>query len=73
MKAHITSPKMLSLQDWTDQVSFDLDIVVPVCRMVDDDWQTWGAQFITILNQIPNPYYFNDWREWGDRFYEVLQ
>ena len=54
MKAHITSPKMLSLQDWTDQVSFDLDIVVPVCRMVDDDWQTWGAQFITIWHQIPH-------------------
>ena len=69
----ITSPKALSLEDWTNQVAFDLDYKVPACRLVNGDWQSWGVQYITIFNQIPNPYYFDDWREWGERFYEVLQ
>lgn len=73
IKPHITSPQRLSLHDWADQVAFDLDYICPVCRLVGDDWQSWGEQYSTILDQIPNPYYFDDWKQWGERFYEVLQ
>jgi hypothetical protein len=74
----ITLPTHLSLMDWADQISLDLDSKVPVQKLLDNNnWQAWAEQYVLALqiggNNIPNPYQFEDWRIWADGFCKALQ
>lgn len=70
MKA-ITRPANMKLQDWADQVSLDLDRFGPIGKIVNDDWQSWGVQLMSLVGlggyTIASPYQFSDWKEWANR------
>jgi len=71
----ITRPTNLQLADWADQVSLDLDRYGAIPKIVDDDWQNWGAQLVNNLalgHNIPNPYQFESWTDWAERLCGVL-
>ncbi len=73
---NITFPMGMQLDDWADQIVLDLDSQGSFAKLSDEDWQSWGVQFLTNQNlggyNLPNPYFFSDWQEWADRFSGVL-
>lgn len=70
----ITRPINMNLLDWTDQVNIDLESTGLVGKLINKDWQQWGAQLInnTGMRDVPNPYDFKDWRDWGNRLCEEI-
>lgn len=72
----ITLPTYMSLQDWADQISLDLDPYGAIRRLDNvSKWQDWAVQFVTstaLPQNIPNPYQYEDWREWAERFCGLL-
>lgn len=64
----IVRPVGISLRDWADQLTLDLNVQ----RLDGPDWQPWGAS-ISVVYSIPNPYGFADWREWADRVCNALE
>lgn len=73
---NLTLPRGLSLQDWTDQIVLDLDNYGAFGKLLSDNWQDWGVQFIanTGLSGFnpPNPYQFDNWQDWAERFINAL-
>ena len=67
----ITRPTGMKLRDWADQICLDLDRFGPIGRMVNDDWQGWAIQLLSLVGlggyTIANPYQFTDWRDWANR------
>ena len=72
MSVRITIPTGLSLRDWADQISLDLDAFGAFGRLdVEENWQNWAMQFLnntSLKENFPIPYQFTDCREWADRF-----
>lgn len=73
----VTLPVGISLMDWADSVTFDLDgYVVAQKIMSEDDWQNWAVQFTAAAslsgNNPPNPYQFDDWQVWAQAFCKAL-
>lgn len=67
----LTRPHGMTLRDWADQVSLDLDIYGYVTKLEGEDWQNWGVQFLNngaIGRNIPSPYGFDNWLDWAERF-----
>ena len=76
---HVTFPVGIELQDWADQVSYDLAEYTVVQKLLDvEKWQDWAVLFVTSpgISQynIPNPYDFDadDWKGWGMRLCNAL-
>lgn len=75
MSLAITRPSILSLRDWTDNVSADLRDFGVLAILNGDDWQSWGAQLCgnpSLGFALPDPHQFTDWRTWGERLCETL-
>lgn len=68
----IPSPYGLSLNDWADQVTFELQDAGPVPVLDDDRWLDWAERLLelnpTIQQVVPSPAGFTDWRDWAARF-----
>ena len=67
----ITRPTYMKLQDWADQMVYELDTYGPFSKLMDENkWQDWGVQFLAPLGlggyNIANPYQFKDWRLWAE-------
>ena len=77
MSVRITIPTGLSLRDWADQISLDLDAFGAFGRLdVEENWQNWAMQFLnntSLRENFPIPYQFTDWREWADRFCQAAE
>ena len=73
---HLTRPTGMTLTDWADQACLDIGDYGVVGRLLsEDEWQSWGVQFLnntTLGRNLPNPYNFITWREWAERMCEVL-
>lgn len=73
---NITFPTNLTLSDWSSQIVMDLDQYDTFSRLIDDDWRSWGAQFLGNMAlggyNLPNPYFFAEWQDWADRFCGAL-
>jgi len=68
-------PTGLTLQDWADQVSLDLDRYGAMSKIAGDEWQNWGVQLLnnsSLGHNIPNPYQFDNWSDWAERLCGVL-
>jgi|TARA_R110000822_G_scaffold293893_1_gene415927 hypothetical protein len=77
MSVRITIPTGLSLRDWADQISLDLDAFGAFGRLdVEENWQNWAMQFLnntSLQENFPIPYQFTDWREWAERFCQAAE
>jgi hypothetical protein len=77
MSVRITIPTGLSLRDWADQISLDLDAFGAFGRLdVEENWQNWAMQFLnntSLKENFPIPYQFTDWREWAERFCQAAE
>lgn len=78
MSLNITLPVGLSLMDWADQITFDLDNQTSLSKLLsEDDWQNWAVQFVTATGlstyNVPTPYDFKDWQPWADALCKTLQ
>ena len=77
MSLRVTLPTYMSLRDWADQISLDLDSYGTFGRLdVEENWQNWAMQFLNNLSlkeNFPIPYNFQDWRDWAERFCQVLE
>ena len=77
MSVRITIPTGLSLRDWADQISLDLDAFGAFGRLdVEENWQNWAMQFLnntSLKENYPIPYQFTDWREWAERFCQAAE
>lgn len=72
----ITLPTGMTLRDWADQVTMDLDAYGSFGRIEDEEnWQGWAGRFLNNLSlkeNFPRPNEFADWREWAERFAQIL-
>ena len=61
----------MTLQDWADQVTLDLDRYGPIGRIVNGDWKAWGIQLVSLMGlggyTIADPYQFENWADWANR------
>lgn len=76
MSIRLTLPIGISLHDWADQVSLELDPYGSFGRLDGEDWQNWAVQFLNnskVGANLPNPYMFDKWQHWADRFCEATQ
>lgn len=75
-RPHVTLPSHMTLNDWANQVSLDLDPFGTFGRLNDEaHWQDWAMQFLNnaaLGRNFPNPYQFTDWKEWAERFVQTL-
>lgn len=64
-------PTNMTLNDWADAAVPYLEQFDSIGRLVDDNWQAWGAKLTLALAlsgfTIPDPYQFSDWRTWAER------
>lgn len=71
MSVTITRPTGLTMRDWCDQVTLDLDRFGSIGRIVKDDWQAWGIQLVSLMGLggyvIASPYQFKNWLDWANR------
>lgn len=69
-------PTNMTLHDWADAAVPYLEQFDSVARLVDDNWQAWGARLTLALALsgllIPDPYGFTDWHDWAQRLCEEL-
>jgi len=72
----VTLPTGMSLMDWADQITLDLDPYGSFGKLIDEkDWQNWAVRFsnnLTLKENLPVPYHFTDWRDWAERFCQAL-
>jgi hypothetical protein len=77
MSLRVTLPTNLSLRDWADQITLDLDPYGAFGRLdIEDQWQNWAMQFLnnmTLRENFPIPYNFENWRDWAERFCQTLE
>jgi hypothetical protein len=77
MSLRATLPTNLSLRDWADQITLDLDPYGAFGRLdIEDQWQNWAMQFLnnmTLRENFPIPYNFENWRDWAERFCQTLE
>ena len=77
MSLRLTMPTGMSLQDWSDQMVFELDQYGSFGRMKSDaDWKDWAANIlntVTLSANLPNPYDFTDWKDWAERFCQAAR
>lgn len=77
MGVRVTLPQMMTLQDWADQITLDLDKFGVVGRYNGTmDWQDWAVQMLrnmSLNGNLPVPYQFNDWRDWAERFCQSVE
>jgi hypothetical protein len=68
----VPSPYGLSLNDWADQVVFELQSAGPVPILNGPGWQEWAERLLelnpSIQQAAPAPSAFTDWQEWAARF-----
>ncbi len=68
------SPRGMSLGDWCDSMTYDLESEDngSVPRLDGLDWRGWAVRAIALTTQrqqdAPDPYGFDDWRDWAERF-----
>jgi len=76
-KIVVTLPTGMSLKDWADQISLDLDPFGTFGRLDDESkWQDWAVQFssrASLSENFPTPYNFSNWRDWAERFCQVVE
>ena len=70
-------PRMLSVTDWTDSMTFALSGLARPPRLDNPEyWKEWALTVIQAPRvsryNPPDPRYFEDWREWAFRFNEAL-
>lgn len=77
MTVRITLPTGMSLRDWADQVTLDLDPFGATGRLDDDAmWQEWAMQFVrntSLKETMPIPYNYANWRDWAERFCQTIE
>jgi hypothetical protein len=77
MSLRVTLPSGMSLRDWADQITLDLDPYGAFGRLdIEDQWQNWAMQFLNNLSlreNFPVPYSYDNWRDWAERFCQVLE
>jgi hypothetical protein len=77
MSLRVTLPTGMSLRDWADQITLDLDPYGAFGRLdIEDQWQNWAMQFLnnmTLRENFPIPYSYDNWRDWAERFCQVLE
>ena len=77
MNISITLPVGMTLRDWADQISLDLDKYGAFGRLDDETkWQDWAMQFLnntSLKNNFPIPYDYQNWQEWAQRFCQVAE
>lgn len=71
-------PRNMSLRDWTDSMTLELEVDGSVPRLDDIDWRGWATAVsrLSVPNQqdAPDPFSYaqEDWREWAVRFSQYL-
>lgn len=78
MSFNITLPAGMTLTDWADQITFDLDNQTTLSKLMDErKWQDWAVQFVTVTGlsgyNIPTPYVFDSWKAWADSLCKALE
>lgn len=77
MSLKITLPTGLTLRDWADQITLDLDPYGAFGRLdIEEQWQNWAMQFLnnmSLRENFPIPYNFDNWRDWAERFCQTLE
>lgn len=64
----ITSPKLMTLHDWADQICLELGGYGVIGKLVGEDWKTWGCQlFLAVPFNVPDPMSFDSWQDWAER------
>lgn len=71
------SPVGLTLQDWADSITFELETSGAVPRLDDaENWREWGTSLIRLSlpnrQDAPTPDGFDDWFAWAERFVGFL-
>lgn len=73
----ILDPRPMQLQEWSAQLTLQLDKFGPVGVLLSpDDWQPWAENVIIqigLADSTVNPFSFKDWREWAIRFLQVAE
>jgi hypothetical protein len=68
----IPSPYGLSLNDWADQVTYELQSAGPVPVLNGTEWHDWAERLLelnpTLQQAAPSPQGFTDWQDWAARF-----
>jgi hypothetical protein len=73
----VIDPRFLTVREWTDAMTVDLDTYGPLPRLDDDEkWRDWAVAVITLpgisVFSPPSPVEFDDWRTWADRFNQAV-
>ncbi len=74
----VTLPVGISLLDWADQITLDLENQMQPRKLLNVlEWQDWAVQFTVYGtlpgDQPPNPYQFDNWRDWAERFCDAVE
>lgn len=77
MSIEIIDPAYLTVRQWTDFMTPNLEQYGNIGRLQNDDgWREWGAQLLNVPKLsgsiVPNPYLYDDWRVWARRCVEGL-
>ncbi len=77
MSVLVINPAYLTVREWTDYMTPNLEQFGNLGRLErDDKWREWGAQLLSMRGLsgsiVPNPYEFGDWREWAERCVQNL-
>ena len=77
MSVEVISPQFMSVREWTDFMTPNLDQFGNLGRLMrDEGWREWGAQLLNMPalsgSIVPDPYLFDDWRAWALRLCENL-
>lgn len=70
MSVHIIDPMGMTVREWADAMTIDLEQFGNIGRLDrDEDWRGWGLQLMTMGllsgTTVPDPYAFPDWRPWA--------
>lgn len=73
MGFNVTLPVNMTLRDWADTVTYDLQpYILPQVLLDETKWQDWAVVLVATTtlsgNNPPNPYQFDNWQDWAMRF-----
>lgn len=77
MITDLIDPRFLTVQEWTDSMTFSLSNESDLPRLDDPKaWKEWAMNVLqdSLVSQMnpPDPRFFDDWREWALRFNQAL-
>jgi len=75
MALNVTLPTGMGAQDWAACVITDLDAYGTFSPLDDPaEWKEWAGQFLNVTSLVedfPDPFWFDDWQIWAERFVQT--